>query len=300
MTKGGSLKNIQTISGHSGAVYSLIHADGKLYTSGGDKFVVQWDIHTGEQTGFVAQMESTAYTITLANSNQHLVIGQSNGQIHVIDIAKRKVAFQLNRHRSSIYSLTYSDKNNQLYSGDKWGGFCVWDATTFEFLFAQTYDCGRVGQIVPDNSGQYLALCGQDGIMRILDAATFELIQSLKISDYSLKCALFQGEDLIVGGRTAFISKWDWRKGQRKFNFKAHNYSIYDLTFIDKGRKIVSASFDKTLKLWNSADFSLLDHKHYANDGHTASVNRITKIDERKFATCSDDRSVKLWELMEG
>ncbi len=292
-----AVKKIDTLTGHAGAIYASCFYNNLLYTAGADKYVVRWNVTTQQQDGFVVKLERPSYALTYLSSSAVLLMGESTGKIHVVDTKAKEEKKILAQHRASIFSLTYDKRRNQFYSGDRNGVFCAWDASTFQLLLAQQFHCGRIKRMTVDEETGWVVLACQDGQLRFVDGNGLTVKKTLKVSDYSLNGVLLDGDKVVVGGRTAFISVWNWQTEKRLHNFKAHNYAVYDLAFLDNKTKLVSASFDKSLKIWSLYDFEQLDFRTALNDGHRSSVNNITKISEKSFATVSDDRKIKLWTI---
>lgn len=293
-----SLKNTLTIEGHNGAIYDVIYHDGLLYTSSADKYVAQWDIKTGEQTNFVVKLERSAYNIAFSPEFNILAIGTNNGEIHVVQTDKREEKRLLTQHKSSVFSLTYSPLKKQFYSGDKWGMFCAWSAKNFDLLITLPYDCGKIREIAVSEDEEHIALCCEDGYVRIQDTTYFNLVQEVKTPHIDgVNCAVFDGDYLYTGGKDAFIRKWNWKENKQLLNVPSHNYAVYDLELIDHKQKLVSVSFDKSIKVWNTDDLSIIERIEFKNNGHRHTVNRIAKISDQSFATVGDDRKIKIWEV---
>ncbi len=307
LTKGGkkflfddpeSLKNTLTISGHNGAIYDVIYYDGQLFTASADKYVAQWDIQTGKQTNFVVKLERSSYNIAFSSEFNILSIGTNNGEIHVVDTIKREEKRLLTQHKTAVFSLEHSPLKKQFYSGDKSGIFCAWKAENFDLLITYPYGCGKIREIAINEDEEYIALCCEDGIVRILDTLFFNLVQEIKTPHTDgVNCAVFDGDFLYTGGKDAFIRKWNWKENKQLLNVPGHNYAVYDLELIDNKQKLISVSFDKSIKIWNADDISIIERIEFKNNGHRHTVNRIAKITEQLFATVGDDRKIKMWEI---
>ncbi|MBW7868254.1 MAG: hypothetical protein H3C31_08025 [Brumimicrobium sp.] len=291
------LDNIQTIVGHNGAIYDIIYQDGFLFTSSADKFVAQWDVTTGQQTNFSIKSDFSVYNIDYSPTSNLLVLGNNRGEIHVIDLAKKEEIKLIQHHKSAVFSVKYCSKNNQFYTADKDGVFCAWDGNTLDLLITLPFACGKIREISLNEDESHLVLCGQDGVVRVLETNFFNVVYSFKAHEDGLNCALFDNENLYTGGKDAYIRKWNWRDEKRLLNIPAHNFAVYDLAFLDNKTKIVSVSFDKSIKLWNAEDLSIIEKIEFRQGGHRHVVNRIAKIDENMFATISDDRKIKVWKL---
>lgn len=291
------IKPIKTLRGHSQPIYSVIFSNNELYTASADKCVVRWDLETGEQTNFVVQLDNSAYSLAYNAKAHLLVIGENTGELHVIDMKEKKEIKLITQHRASVFSLIYDQKDNRFYSGDRNGVFCVWSGDTFELLHAEHFYCERIRSIAVHPDENIVAFCAMDGKIRFIDTKNFNLIKEIKISDYSLNALLFNGDFIYTGGKTAFLSMWNWRTEKRIYNQKMHSYAIYDLAFIQNKKYIISSSFDKTIVLWKTEGLKFLEAVDFHRDGHRSSVNKIAVISENTFATVSDDRKIKLWKI---
>jgi WD40 repeat protein/transcriptional regulator with XRE-family HTH domain len=76
-----------------------------------------------------------------------------------------------------------------------------------------------------------------------------------------------------------------------------HNAEIWNVTFSPDGKKVATASQDKTAKIWDATTGQLL----LTLRGHTESVNGIVySPDGKRIATTSDDHTAKVWDADTG
>jgi WD repeat-containing protein 61 len=79
----------------------------------------------------------------------------------------------------------------------------------------------------------------------------------------------------------------------------AHLYAINFLSFRQDGNYLVTCSMDKSLKIWDVANRSLLKVIDKArNAGHGTSINKVfwsTYSDV--IVSVSDDRTVAIWQI---
>jgi len=297
LLKPKSVENVKNIEGHSGAIYDIICFEGSLFTASADKFVAQWDIAEGKQTDFAVKLDYSSYCLAYSPKTNLLAIGGNTGAIHVVDIARREEVRMLTQHKASVFSLSYNPIKGHFYSGDRNGYFCVWDSETFDLLLTLPVECGKIRKVAMSENGEQIAICGQDGWIRILETEYFNQLVEFDAHKDGANCALFDGDHLYSGGKDAHIRKWNWKEKQMLREIPGHNYAVYDIDFLDNKTKIVTVSFDKTIKLWDTETLSIIERIEYKNGGHRHVVNRIAKISEQEFATVSDDKKIKIWKL---
>ena len=292
------LEKLKSISGHAAAIYDVTSVDNQYaFTTSADKYVARWDLKRGVQDNFAIKLEFSGFRTAYNQNNQTLAIGNSKGGIHVVDLEKKIEKRLLSQHKSAIFSLSYDEINNVFYSGDADGYFCVWKGDSFDLLLTLPINCGKIRQITINENADHIAICGQDGNVRILETEFYNETVTLKAHRLGANCAVFDKGLIYTGGKDAHIALWDWKSKKKLKSIPAHNYAVYDLALFDNSKYLVSVSFDKSIKLWKSDDLSIVERIEFKNGGHRHVVNRIAKLNDLSFLTVSDDKQIIEWKL---
>ena len=135
-----------TFDAHAGAVWSLLHADGKLFSAGSDGTVRQWDHRTSGNmpVGTLGSSATSGPLYTMVERDGLLLTGGYDQLVKVWDHRMMRCLNELPGHSGSVRTLAFLD--NTLLSGSTDGTVRLWD---FAQLLAHGTD-GTGGTTDPD------------------------------------------------------------------------------------------------------------------------------------------------------
>jgi WD40 repeat protein len=99
---------------------------------------------------------------------------------------------------------------------------------------------------------------------------------------------------VVVYSGGTFATLWDRARG-RKIDLK-HNDSVYSADFNRGGNLIVTASKDKTARVWNTAGGLVHELKGHSDEVNRASFSPTSDL----IATTSDDNTARIWTWPKG
>lgn len=286
------------LTGHSAGIYSLAYDGSFLYSGSADGFVTRWNLELGIQDKFAIQFNNPVYSICFINENQHLVVGLSTGDLHIFDIANRTEIKYFTQHTQAIFVVSVNAFKKQFYAADAAGNLSIWDSEKLELLVYLPLDCGKIRRMEIFSNGEFVALVSQDGFVRIFDTLLFNEISCFNAHLNGGTAVLLNprnSNQLLTGGKDALLKIWDWKTGQLIQEIPAHNYVLYDIISIENGESFATCSRDKSIKIWNSTDFSFQQKIDFKYAGHRHSVNCLLEISPNLFCSGSDDKKIILW-----
>lgn len=293
------VERLAQLTGHSGGIYSLVpHQSNTFFAASSDCHVSEWDLNTFESTGFTIRITSQAYSLCILKDKQVLMIGTFSGDIHVVDLQNKQEMKLLRNHTASVLSLCFHPTNETVLAASADGTVSLIETKNFSTTKIIKLCNEKVRSIRLFQDTHFL-VCSGDGKVRLFDAESLQEKLVYEAHDLSSNIGIYDrsSKSIISGGRDAHLKKYLLENHSIHQDIPAHNYALYDLLFIEHKNLLVSASRDKTIKLWNSnnLDFILrINKENY--EGHTGSVNCLLYHHDLLISG-SDDRSIMLWRL---
>jgi WD40 repeat protein len=93
------------------------------------------------------------------------------------------------------------------------------------------------------------------------------------------------------------VKVWDAQTGQEQLTLKGHTQGVTCVCFSPDGRRLASASYDKTVKVWDAQT----GQEQLSLKGHTNQVVSVCfSPDGRRLASASSHGTVKVWDAQTG
>ena len=292
--------------GHGGAIFTLEPASRAplFYSGSSDNLVVEWNLEEQHQNKVVAKIPAKALALKYVPDRNVLLVGQSVGGIHVIDLNKNEEIKLLQLHRESVYDIQYLSEQESFWVAAGDGTVSIWSINDFSLITALKLCDKKIRSIHFNSVLKEAAIGCGDGSIRIFDFETFEEKKILKghVDDFSVNAACYHpnGKYLLSGSRDAYLNVWDIENDYALIHhIPAHNYAIYSIVFSPDKKFFATGSRDKTIKIWDAENFEMLlriDKKEH--EGHSHSVNKLLWIDFNNYlVSTGDDKSIMVWKM---
>ncbi|XP_073050177.1 protein JINGUBANG [Primulina eburnea] len=198
----------------------------------------------------------------------------------------------LKGHSSYVFSLTLAGK--YLYSADSNGEIRVWDRINPSdnnscngYTVAEGYGAVKFMVVL----GEKLFTAHQDNKIRVwkVDNSSFPA-QKYKINatlpTINDRCSkLFSARNYVKVRKN------------KKCTWVHHIDAVSALSLSKDGSLLYSVSWDRTLKLWRTADFRCLESVQNAHDD---AINAVVSSADGHIYTGSADKKIKVWKKNEG
>lgn len=295
-----SIERIDTFAGHRDAVYALTQAaePHRFFSAGSDGMVIGWDLTRPDQGTLVARIPASVYAMERETSTGLLWVGQNYDGIHRIDPEARQERDSLRLTSSPIFDICFFEETAFVAQGD--GVVTVIDRPSFQVRKHLRASEASARSISVNPRTREMAVGYSDNSIKIFDADSLALKFVIAAHTHSVFTVRYDptGERLLSGGRDAHLKTWNvsdpYVPGQ---DVVAHMFAINHVSFSPDSRWIVTASMDKTLKLWDAGTLKLLKVVDWARfSGHRTSINR-TLWTGGALISASDDRLISVWKV---
>lgn len=297
------LKKTAHLTGHNASIFALCKGQeaGTFLSGAGDGWMVEWQVQHPDLGRLLAKTDTQIFSMILLPEQQKIVAGDMNGGVHWVDLRQSERTRDIAHHGKGVFGILQAGDFVYTIGGD--GILTKWSASEGRSLESLHLSNQSLRCIDYSKARNELAIGGSDNNIYLLDASTFEIRQTLlRAHDNSVFAVRYHPNApvLLSGGRDAHLKLWDLDRLMDPLNNQpAHLFTINDICFPQETSWFATASRDKTIKIWDAQSFQLLKVLDTIRSGcHVNSVNALLYLPESgTLVSCSDDRSIILWEV---
>lgn len=304
-----SIRKIHQLTGHNAAIYALVPgpSPGTFLSAAGDGWIVEWSLHDAKQGEdvlgkLIAKVDTQVFSLAYLPLTHTLVAGDMNGGVHWLNLQEERPNRHIAHHKKGTYGVVVAGGQLLTLGGN--GVLTLWDTlrqNSMESLRLSNQALRAAAYL--STTKEWLIGSSDHNIYR-LSADGFTVQETIKgAHENSVFCLepYSEGErKFFSGGRDAHLKVWQ-REGKKTALINsqpAHWFTINHLITTPDGKYLLTASRDKTIRIWDAKTHQLLKTLDAVRDGgHVNSVNRLMWVpDTNFFVSASDDRSIVVWE----
>lgn len=252
-----------------------------------------------------------------AQTTLQLASGGGEGNINFWTLGQDTPLATLSGHEGRVAKLEFHPSGKYIASASYDTTWRLWDVETRQELIVQEGHAGEVHAVSFNIDGSLLVSGGLDSVGRVWDLRTGKSVMFLDshiAPIYSLEWGV-DGHRILSGSGDGFIKCWDVRAVKETASIGGHIGGVTDIrwfrggnAFTDpfalsrdekndyapkkSGTFLISAGFDKTVKIFSADDWALCKTLE-AHSGNVTGVD--VSPDATWIASCGRDRTLKLW-----
>jgi WD40 repeat protein len=234
------------------------------------------------------------YTLETSDTDHVFFSGAGDGMVVAWDLRKPDEGTLLAKLPNSIYALHHHCESNLLIAAQNFNGIHVLDwknkkeVGSLRLSDTTFFDIESVDNLLFIGSG--------DGTLITVNLKTLQVVERIRLSEKSVRTIAINRPtaEIAVGYSDCFVRVFSLDNLQLKYEWRAHENSVFSLRYLPDHNYLISGSRDARLKVWDVKGGYTQVNEVVA---HLFAINHISfSPDGRYFVTGSMDKSIKIWE----
>jgi len=281
---------LATFEGHSGPVSSIaLAAAGELVVSGGvDGTLRVWRVSTGSCLRVMRGHSSGIMAVLVAGAANRVVSASWDTTVRVWDLDSGECLHVLGGHLTPVVSLA-AVGTERVAAGASDGSLRLWEIETGKCLATCKGHRDRINSILAI-PGDRIASASDDGSVQVWNQDGLRL-GVLTGHGGPVLHLNWIGGSLATSCHSGKILMWDLETSKTRDILAGHTGPVAGTAPLDAAR-MVSWSFDNTVRIWSLVDASQL----LVLRRHTSPVTCVQVLKDGRLLSASEDSTLRLWD----
>ncbi|KAI9062736.1 WD40 repeat-like protein [Trametes sanguinea] len=196
-----------------------------------------------------------------------------------------------------VSSLDFSPDGTRVACGSMYGTIQLRSVQTGALLHVMGFHDGWIRRVVFSPSGKHILSGSDDGSVRLWDATTGGCLNSWKLHSHWVRAVAWSSDGALAasGSHDSSVAVWNITSPRESTTLSSHDEPVNSVVFACD-RTLLSASDDKTCKVWNATNNSLMRTLR-----HDCAVNVVAVSPESSLVACALVRGeVVVWNKVNG
>lgn len=267
-TQTGATK--QVLKGHTRHIQDVLFGPNgdQILSLAEDRSIRLWDVSTGAEISRLTTDEHMGFRDLLWSRDGQTAITTTDRAIQRWDLSNEQITHQENRARNgSRYGTIAGSKDGKLFALSDGDGISIRSATDLTELQRLDGHREEVAHLTFSANGQLLASTGQDFTARIWSVRTGREIARFVHPNRPFGEIAFTEHGVVAAGRDTAAYYWRLPPAAPIRTLSGHENAVQSVSFNADGTRLVSASADFTVKVWDADAGELMvpfggDHSH--------------------------------------
>ena len=264
-----------------------------------DNYVRIWSTVSGKLIHKLEGHTDIVTNVSFSPDGVMLASGSEDNTIRIWDTSTWECKKVLMGHNSFVTSTAFSPDGLFLVSGSLDGTIRFWEIEEGECIYVLKGHTDRVNTVLFHQQGQLVISSSDDATIRIWELFGDEP-ESVSLHDMShFKSSPQNSDGTLIAGVDGYSEICVMGKDSKSILRKGYGHidDICCVVFSPDDKYIVSASLDKTVRIW---DVNTLECIHVLK-GHTTAVMDVSfSPDGKHVVSTSPDNTIRVWDVSTG
>ncbi len=231
--------------------------------------------------------------VATSADGQFLATGGDDYLVRIWRLSSGQVIQSLRGHTDWVRGVAWHPSAPHVASVGDDRSLRIWNPTTNDELHAidlpqPLFALGYT----PD--GHALIVAGFDDVIRVFDAASYQLIRELNAASSDVRALAISpdGTRLAVGSRGGRIRLWSLPEFTVVADIDAHRQRIRAVSFSPDGQQLASGGEDRQLRLWASANGTAI----VSLPDRPGKIMSLAWVGPDWLAAGASDNTIRLWQ----
>lgn len=267
-----------------------------FFSGGGDGMLLKWDLTNTASAQSVARCDSSIYAIESVNDST-IMVGTNSGELYLINHVEKQVLGNLKLPKGIFHILILG---NVAFIGHADGLLTMLDITNFRTVKEAQLSTGHIRTLISLSNKEALAVgTSNNEILSVDFDLNIAKTNSFAHNDSVFSLLEANNGEILSGGKDALLKQWTPTLDEILNEVPAHLFAINHMVQIPNTKKVVTASRDKSIKIWDGETLLLekvIDRTKFAK-ASSHSVNRLLMLDETTLVSGGDDKVVRVYAV---
>ncbi|OMJ78158.1 hypothetical protein SteCoe_22092 [Stentor coeruleus] len=258
-----------------------------------------WDLTSMSDSFLLRGHNDSVNSLVFSKKHKTLLSGSSDYSVILWDLEKQEIIRQISFNIAGIFCIGFVTENLVMTTSND-NTVKIFDTNTGkQFITPQNFS-GNITGLTTLYYNNLLISCSDMKTLNFYDIGKSMDCDTFFTSFIGMCiCPSKDEKCLYIGTKDGDIYEFNIESQRNEISIKGHSSWISDLCitegFDTPGTSwLVSASEDKTIKVWNMESKAL----EFTLSGHTRCVNEVAVVNKRScIVSCSSDKTVRLWDI---
>jgi WD40 repeat protein/serine/threonine protein kinase len=287
-------KLVDAFDGHRDGITTVATDGTRVVSASHDRTLRVWTSGSRAPLAVLAGHDASVSAVALSPDGRMVGSAGEDGTVRLWEPTGRLLA-TLSAHDGWATTLAFSPDGRLVASGGADKTVRLWDVGSRRLLATFRGHTGDVTSLAFSPDGRDLASGGTDRAIRVWNAESRLQLPPPESPTQTSASAVSPGlERVALGGMAFSVDVWPLDPPGDLIRLSGHGSMMHGLAFTRDGRRIASASQDRTIRVWNV-------ESHTAEavlKGHDGGVIGIAiSADGSRLASTSFDKKLRLWDV---